>query len=119
VHAAENADANGFDTYFGLATFDDVGERKAANALQMCSLFLDLDCGEGKELPRARARRLRHCGLSARPSASPRPIMVSSGYGVHVYWPLSEAVSVADWNARGSRSQARLRRPMACTATPA
>ena len=96
VHAAENADANGFDTYFGLATFDDVGERKAANALQMCSLFLDLDCGEGKEYPE-QGEAIEALRAFCKTVGMPRPIMVSSGYGVHVYWPLSEAVSVADW----------------------
>ena len=36
------------DTYFALASFSTEGSRESANALFMRSVFMDLDCGEGK-----------------------------------------------------------------------
>ena len=40
--------ARGLDAYFALASFGD-SSRLAKNALKMRSLFLDIDCGEGKD----------------------------------------------------------------------
>ena len=49
IAAAEQLDKDGFDTYFALATFQTDNSRKADNAHQFKSFFLDLDCGPGKE----------------------------------------------------------------------
>ncbi len=117
VHAAENADANGFDTYFGLATFDDVGERKAANALQMCSLFLDLDCGEGKEYPE-QGEAIAALRAFCKTVGMPRPIMVSSGYVCTCTGLCPRRCRSPTGSPWQSLSSAPAR-PMACTATPA
>lgn len=96
IHAAMDMNDNGRDVYFGLGTFDDTSNRKAANVLNMASLYIDLDCGEDKEYPdqSTAVAALRGFCIDA---GMPRPILVNSGYGVHVYWPLTEDVSVSEW----------------------
>ena len=90
---------DGNQTYFALATFDDEGSREAAHALYMRSLFVDLDCGEGKAYPNKRSAVealnsfLNSVGLDALGA----PWLVDSGGGVHAYWPLTDDVPVAEW----------------------
>ena len=47
--AAMAFDKKGYNTFFALATFDDKKKRTADSALKMRSLFLDIDCGVGKD----------------------------------------------------------------------
>ena len=47
--AAMAFDGKGYNTFFALASFNDEKKRLAENALNMRSLFLDIDCGEGKD----------------------------------------------------------------------
>jgi len=96
VHAAEQASDNDQDVYFGLGAFDGTGVRKAQNVLHMASLFVDLDCGDGKDYV-GQHEALDALKAFCKAAAMPRPIIVNSGYGVHAYWPLAEDVSVADW----------------------
>ena len=49
VDAAYNLDQEGYDVYYGLATFDKAGSRKVDNVKRLNSFFLDLDCGPSKE----------------------------------------------------------------------
>lgn len=99
VSAAYSADTNERDVYFGLSTFDDPSvdkPRSVSNALQLRAMFMDLDCGPGKEFPDQGAAVLalrdfcKAVGLR-------KPYMVNSGRGVHVYWPLVTPVAVAQW----------------------
>ena len=96
LHAALELDYSGHDAYFGLAAFGDTGKREAANALYMRSLFIDLDCGPTKDYPDA-STALVALRKFCTDTHMPRPIMVSSGYGVHVYWPFDADEAVSDW----------------------
>lgn len=96
LHSAHEFDGNGYDTYFALATFDDEGSRKAAHAVDMRALFVDLDCGPSKDYP-DQPTALQALRAFCMASSMPRPITVSSGYGVHAYWPLRDAVPVGEW----------------------
>ena len=99
IDAAYMADQNEHDVYFGLATFKDPSiekPRSAVNTLQMRAMFMDLDCGPGKEFadqPTAIAELRGFC----KAAGLRKPYMVNSGRGVHVYWPLSEPVPTAEW----------------------
>jgi hypothetical protein len=95
-HAADNLTKEGFNAYFALATFKTAENRKGENAHQMRSFFLDLDCREGKEFPSKQAAiaELRKFCVATK---LPRPTLVDSGGGVHVYWPLIEAVDADEW----------------------
>lgn len=96
VSAADNFDSEGFDTYFGLATFQDGGSRTKSNVKQMRSFYLDLDCGEEKPFPTQEAAIIA-LRVFCKAVGLPRPLMVNSGYGVHVYWMLDRPVSLAEW----------------------
>jgi hypothetical protein len=96
ANAAQALDSDDYDVYFGLATFGDAGKRTAVNAVEMGALFLDLDCGPTKEYPDAGTALTALRGFTT-DMGLPRPIMVSSGYGVHVYWPLETPVPIAEW----------------------
>lgn len=96
MHASEQFDSNDYDVYFGLATFDGTGERKAKYAMHMRSLFVDLDCGPTKDYAN-QGEALADLQKFCKAVGMPKPLMVSSGYGIHAYWPLTDDVEIADW----------------------
>lgn len=92
--------------YFSLGTFqgnieDQAGGkrkvfRKAAMAHEFKTYALDVDCGEGKPYPDAKA------GLTAliqfvKGTGFPAPIVISSGNGIHAYWPLTKPIPRVAW----------------------
>lgn len=89
----------GLNAYFALASFNENNKRLAENALYMRSLFIDIDCGEGKDYPDKQAAGaaldtfLSETGLAALGS----PYILSSGGGLHVYFPLEENVAISEW----------------------
>lgn len=100
--AAVNFDDNGYDAYYALATFDEAGSREVSNVKQMRSFFMDLDCGfnlrtgKPKDFP-DQASAIIALKKFVKVNNLPRPFLVSSGYGVHVYWPLSTPVDYKTW----------------------
>tara|TARA_R110000824_G_scaffold63208_10_gene166527 strand:+ start:3828 stop:6647 length:2820 start_codon:yes stop_codon:yes gene_type:complete len=96
IENAHKFDEQGFDTYFALATFHDAGSRKVDNVKQLRAFFLDLDCGPSKDF------KTQHEAIGALKDfcgkvSLPRPLMINSGRGVHVYWMLKEAVDLETW----------------------
>lgn len=93
---AEDMAHNGFDAYFALATYENGESRKGDNAKQLKAFFLDIDCGPEKDYPNQQTAiaALRDFCKSAK---LPRPTIVNSGRGVHVYWPLVEAITAEVW----------------------
>ena len=97
--------ADGMNTYFALSTFKETTKdagRKGANAHELKSFFLDLDCGPTYEYP------TKEAAVSAvrdfcKKLSLPKPLMINSGRGVHVYWPLTEAVSAEQWLVEAGR----------------
>ena len=94
--AALKFDADGYDAYFALSTFKEPTNRKGPNAHELKSLFLDLDCGPSKEYPTQKAA-VDALRSFCKQLSLPKPMMVNSGRGVHVYWSLTEAVSAEQW----------------------
>jgi hypothetical protein len=96
IEAAQELDAKGYDAYFALATFEEPNSRKVANVKYLKSLFLDLDCGPSKDYSTqgdAIAALRKFCEVLS----LPRPIIINSGRGIHVYWVLSEQIPLDDW----------------------
>lgn len=92
-------DANGWDTYFALATFEDARKekpREASNAKQMRAFFMDLDCGPGKDFA-DKAEAVAELRRFGKKLGLPKPMLVDSGRGIHTYWPLEEPVAAEDW----------------------
>lgn len=86
----------GTDAYFALATFKDDSSRKADNVAFLRSFFLDLDCGTGKPYADQAAAAVA-LAIFITDTGLPSPIVVNSGGGLHVYWPLTEDVEVSVW----------------------
>ena len=105
IDAAHDFDANGYDAYFALATFGEAGSRKQEAAIRMRSFFMDLDCGPSKEFP-DQLTAIKELRKFCKTLKLPRPIMVSSGRGVHVYWPLTKDVTIGEWEPVAGRLKA-------------
>jgi hypothetical protein len=89
----------GYNAYFALASFNENNKRLAENALRMRSLFIDIDCGEGKDYPdkQAAGAALDIFLSESRLVELGTPYIVSSGGGIHVYFPLEEDVEINVW----------------------
>jgi hypothetical protein len=99
---AEMFVSQGRNAFFGVAKFATDKGRTKDNVKSLKSFWLDLDCGENKpyadqmEGAEALHKFFKHIGL-------PRPVLVDSGRGIHAYWPLVEAISIAEWEPICSR----------------
>ena len=91
-----------FDVYFALSTFKEAGSRKGPNAHELKAFFLDLDCGPAYEYPTQEAA-VAAVRAFCKQLSLPKPLMVNSGRGVHVYWPLTEALSAEQWAVEADR----------------
>lgn len=96
VQRGEQASNTRWDAYFALATFSKKGTRKAEYATHFRALFVDVDCGPEKPYP-TQADGLQALITFCRKFTLPRPIIVSSGRGLHVYWPLEATVTKEAW----------------------
>lgn len=94
------------DAFFALGKFKTDENRKAANCDAMQAFFLDIDCGPTKAEPDARGRVKgyidQRAGMAALKQLCsmlklPKPTIVNSGRGWHVYWPLTEPVPREKW----------------------
>lgn len=88
------------EVYFALATFKERGSRTADNALYVRSFFMDLDVDQarGKYATKKEAAQAFNDFLQTSSMGTlGAPWILSSGGGLHVYWPLTEQVSVAQW----------------------
>lgn len=82
------------DIYFALSTFEQSGKRTADNARHIRSLFIDMD---GYETKKAAALALDGFLAKTGIDLLGSPYIVSSGGGLHCYWPFTEDVAVDEW----------------------
>ena len=110
----ESADRDGYEVYYACASFKEPfndpqgtppGERRFGrtkqNVLVIKVFFLDIDVGPGKAYSDqflAAAALANFC----RTLKLPTPIIVRSGSGLHVYWPLQQALDPATWQRYAS-----------------
>lgn len=95
------------DAYFALAAYKHSGDRTAENAKVMRSFFLDIDCAE--DGPKTYATK--EDGLAALNAFLGKtgldklgaPLVVDSGGGYHVYWPLTANVEISVWKPVAER----------------
>ena len=96
IDRASQLDAEGVNAYFGLATFETTNDRKVTNVKSLSSFYLDLDCGVGKEYTNQNEAFL-DLKRFVKATGLPRPMLINSGYGIHVYWVLTESVPYVKW----------------------
>jgi len=92
----QKASSAKLNVYYAVASFADKASRKNTNVSEIKLIALDIDCGPKKpyaspsEAIPVLVGFIKEYGL-------PNPTIVSSGNGLHVYWTLSESVSLAEW----------------------
>jgi hypothetical protein len=96
VDVANNFDVEERDAYFAPASFVDGASTKGENIHQIKSLFLDLDCGTGKPYP-TQTEALAALRDFYKAHKLPRPLIVNSGRGLHVYWRLDKPYPREEW----------------------
>jgi len=104
--------AKRIDAYFGCAKYGLLNNRTHANATYFRALWMDIDCGPTKAVPDEngvikgyidQATGLSEFQKFCKAVGLPRPILVSSGYGIHAYWLLEETVTRAEWEPLAER----------------
>jgi len=107
---AGQADRDPVQVYHACASFvDREGGRKATNAAAVRSFWADLDCGPGKAYAAA-AAALVALKTFCRGLDVPIPLIVSSGRGLHVYWPMSADMRPGEWLALATMLKAAMAR---------
>lgn len=103
----------GRDVYFGVAKYKTGEGRVKDNVLALKALWLDIDCGPNKAIPNPKTGRpagyaTQQEGLDALRGFCqhidlPEPLLVNSGRGLHVYWPLEEPLERGEWEQLATR----------------
>ena len=115
--AHEMADAfseQGLDVYFALGKLKEKGNRRVDNVESLGAIWLDIDCGGDKAdkietstgLPQGYADRNEGGKALVDFSTTvglPEPVIVNSGYGLHVYWAFTEEVPTEKWQPIANR----------------
>lgn len=98
-NAAELLGVRKRDVYFALASFLEPGRRTVENALYVRAAFMDIDCGPNKAYPskKAAALALQDFLETTALGRLGTPWIVSSGGGLHVYWPFTENQPIDAW----------------------
>jgi len=103
------------NVYFAVAKYATDANRTKANVLGLKSFWLDIDCGPTKAVVNEKTKRpngyidqaegikelKRFCKLIG----LPKPLIVNSGRGLHVYWPLEQVISREEWEPVAKRLQ--------------
>jgi hypothetical protein len=101
------------NVFFGVAKFATGENRTKENVQSLKAFWLDIDCGEGKaeidpDTGRPNGYLDQASGLRALRDfctliGLPKPTLVNSGRGIHVYWILDRVVSPQEWEPVGAR----------------
>lgn len=106
ANAAIKLDKEGLTVYHAIGSYvdneetDDQGRtkitRRATQAALFKTLACDIDVGDGK--PYTTQIDAAHALAAATKAVPlPPPMVVSSGYGLHCYWPLTKEIDRAEW----------------------
>jgi hypothetical protein len=103
----------GYNVYFGVAKYATDENRQKDNVQALKALWLDIDCGPAKVAVNAKTGRPAGYIDQTAGSAAlrkfcklvglPKPLLVNSGRGLHVYWPLTEAITRGEWEPVAAR----------------
>ena len=94
--AVAGLDQRGNNTYFAISAFAEKGSRKQENVRATKVVALDVDCGDNKPFPTWKEGLLA-LGKFTQALHLPKPLVVHSGNGLHVYWVLTEELGPAQW----------------------
>lgn len=103
----------GYNAFFAVAKFDTNQNRTKENVRSLKAFWLDIDCGPSKakvnpdtgypegyiDQKKGLSELRRFCKVTG----MPKPIIVNSGRGLHVYWALEEEVTREQWEPVATR----------------
>jgi hypothetical protein len=107
---ALSLDAKGVEVYHACASYLSGENRRADNVAAVKCVWLDVDCGTDK----AEANK----GYESKPDALiairafckllglPKPMIVDSGGGFHIYWPFVNTISPVEWKTATTKLKA-------------
>jgi hypothetical protein len=108
--AIADFNGRGYNTYFAIAKFATDKNRTKDNVESLKSFWLDIDCGEDKAAKGAgyatQAEGAAALRAFCKTAGLPKPIIVNSGRGLHVYWALEEPVTREEWEPVSASLQA-------------
>jgi len=84
------------NTYFAISSFRERGNRKQDNVRATKLVAIDVDCGDTKPYADWKVG-LTELGKFIADMKLPKPMIVSSGNGLHVYWVLEEELEPDAW----------------------
>lgn len=93
--AVLDLDSRGHNTYYGLAAYTEKS-RKQTSVRAIKVIAMDIDCGEDKPYPSWK-EGLQALGEFVGKFSLPKPMIVYSGNGLHVYWPLDKECTTDEW----------------------
>jgi hypothetical protein len=94
--------AGEFNGFYALAKYGAEKRRTINNAVALKSFFMDLDCGTGKPFPTVE-EGLAALKVFCKATGLPRPTIVRSGMGAHIYWTLQEPLLREKWTLHAER----------------
>ena len=84
------------NVYFAVSAFGNKGNRKQDNVRATKLVAVDVDCGDGKPFPTWK-EGLQALGKFVSEMRLPKPLIIHSGNGLHVYWVLTEELEPEHW----------------------
>jgi len=88
--------AKQYDVYFACAKYETSESRTVDNVKEIKAFWLDIDCGEGKPYA-TQGDGIDALKKFCKTLSLPKPTLVNSGRGVHVYWGLTAEISKQKW----------------------
>ncbi len=105
--------AQGRNVFYGVAKYTTGENRTKENVSALRAFWIDIDCGEDKAEVNEKTGRPagyidQKAGLTAlkafcKTVGLPKPILVNSGRGLHVYWALDRDISRGEWEPVAAR----------------
>lgn len=89
-------DQQGHNTYYAVSAFKEKGNRKQSNVRATKLFALDIDCGATKPYLTWR-EGLHALNEFVTQLNLPKPLVVNSGLGLHVYWVLADEAEPDQW----------------------
>lgn len=97
----QTADVAGHTVYHACASYATADNRKASNVLAAKALWADVDYGSEHHARPSKYADAQEAAeavlLFCRKRGLPRPVFVSSGHGLHIYWPLRDVLDAETW----------------------
>ena len=89
-------DKAGNNTYYAISAFIDNKSRRQDNVRVTKVIAIDVDCGESKPFPSWKEGLIALQGFVNKMQL-PKPMVVGSGNGLHVYWVLTDELEPYYW----------------------